>query len=98
MWNRPSEKQLAKIPALYSTEKIPLKDKIICSHFFTSNTDWWVVEYGDGLFFCYTNLGYGEWGYTSLEDLIRYRSKFGEVDRDLHWKPCKASEIKEIRC
>ena len=29
MWNEPTRDQLAKIPRLYETEKIPLKDKLI---------------------------------------------------------------------
>ena len=29
MWNAPSKRQLAKIPKLYQTEEVALKDKII---------------------------------------------------------------------
>ena len=33
MWNEPSKERLAKIPRLYETERIPLKDKLIHLHF-----------------------------------------------------------------
>jgi hypothetical protein len=105
MYNKPTEKQLAKIPALYSTEKVPLGDKIVYVHFFLGGNDWWIVEYSpkDRMFFGYTVINQdtinGEWGYIYFDDLIGYRTKSGfEVDRDLHWKSCKASEIKGIKC
>jgi hypothetical protein len=33
MWNTPTKEELSKIPRLYETERIPLKDKIIHMHF-----------------------------------------------------------------
>jgi len=33
MWNKPTVKQLSKIPKFYSTEKVPLKEKMIYMHF-----------------------------------------------------------------
>ncbi len=29
MWNEPTKEQLAKLPGLYETENVPLKDKLI---------------------------------------------------------------------
>ena len=34
MWNEPTKEQLAKIPRLYETERVPLKEKLIWLHFF----------------------------------------------------------------
>ena len=45
MWNQPTEDRLAKIPRLYETEKIPLKDKEIHLHFFFCGSDWYIVEF-----------------------------------------------------
>ena len=43
MWNEPTKEQLAKIPGLYETEGIPLKDKLIYLHFFIGGCDWYVA-------------------------------------------------------
>lgn len=101
MWNKPTEKQLNKIPAFYSTENIPLKEKVILMHFFIGGCDWYVVEYNpeEQLFFGFANLGddeMAEWGYFSLKELSELKVEFLEVDRDLHFTPCKASEVEEI--
>ena len=45
MWNTPTKEELAKIPRLYETENIPLKDKIIHMHFFIGGCDWYIAEY-----------------------------------------------------
>jgi len=39
LWNELSLKELAKIPPLYSTNNIPLKDKLIYEHFFIFSND-----------------------------------------------------------
>jgi len=74
MWNIPSKERLAKIPKLYETEHIPLKDKLIYLHFFIGHCDWYVSEYdpGDDLFWGYANLGnhdFAEWGYISFDEV-----------------------------
>ena len=62
MWNTPTKEELAKIPRLYETENIPLKDKIIHLHFFIGGCDWYIAEY-DGedsvLGLCYPERRYG---------------------------------------
>jgi hypothetical protein len=45
MWNEPDKEQLLKIPKLYETEDVPLKDKLIHLHFFIGGCDWHVAEY-----------------------------------------------------
>ena len=57
MWNIPTSERLGRIPKLYDTEEIPLKDKIIHLHFFMAGCDWYIAEYdGNDLFFGYAIL------------------------------------------
>lgn len=102
MWNKPSKEELAKLPAFYSTEKVPLKEKIIHLHFFIGGCDWYAAEYSpeEQVFFGFAilnkDLDSAEWGYFSLKELCDLRIKFLEIDRDLHFNPCKAIEVENI--
>jgi len=74
MINEPTEKELAIIPRLYSTEKIPLKYKKIYLHFFLSNSNWYISEYdGQDIFFGFVCLNglkeFAEWGNISFKEL-----------------------------
>ena len=97
MWNKPSKAQLAKVPALYTSEHLDCKDKIIYLHFFIDGCDWYVAEFdGEDLFFGYVNLNdpfNAEWGYFSLKELDAINVKGIEIDTDLHWQATKFSEI-----
>ena len=103
MWNKPTEKQLSKIPTFYSTENIPLKEKVIRMHLFIGGCDWYVVEYSleEQLFFGFVILNsdyeMAEWGYFSLKELSEIKVEFLEVDRDLHFTPAKAKDIENIK-
>ncbi len=103
MWNKPSDSELVKIPAFYSSEETPLKEKMIYMHFFIGGCDWYACEYSpdEKCFFGFAilnnDLQNAEWGYFSLEELSSLKVSFLEVDRDLHWNPCKAIEIEKIR-
>lgn len=102
MWNKPSDAQLAKLPAFYSSEEVPLKDKVIGMHFFIGGCDWYATEYSpeEKCFFGFAilnnDLEMAEWGYFSLQELCDLKVSFLEVDRDLHFTPCKAIEIEKI--
>jgi hypothetical protein len=102
MWNKPSDSELAKIPAFYSSEEVPLKEKMIYMHFFIGGCDWYACEYSpeEKCFFGFAilngDLDNAEWGYFSLEELASLKVKFIEVDRDLHWKPTQAKNIEKI--
>jgi len=99
MWNKPTLKQLQKIPDLYSQENI--KDKLIYMKFFMGSWTWLVAEIDHKNYdsmFCYVISPMGsEWGYTSLKELMSLKDLFVEVDRDLYsatpYKPKKFSEI-----
>jgi len=104
MWNIPSKERLAKIPRLYETEKIPLKDKLICLHFFIGGCDWYAIEFdGEDLFWGFAHLGddqCAEWGYISFRELKEIKMDgWLEIDCEIDdvWKVCKASEIEKIR-
>ncbi len=58
MWNPPTPLQLLKLPRLYSTEKIPLEEKVIHMHFFLGGCDWYAAEYdpNERIFFGYAIL------------------------------------------
>ena len=103
MWNKPTAEELAKLPAFYSTEEVPLREKIIGMHFFIGGCDWYACEYTpeEKCFFGFAilngDLDNAEWGYCSLDELAILKVSFLEVDRDLHFTPCKAIEIEKIR-
>ena len=103
MWNKPSVEELLKVPKFYSTEEVPLKEKMIYMHFFIGGCDWYAAEYDpeSQTFFGFAILNNdydnAEWGYFSLEELCSVKVDFVEVDRDLHFTPSKAIEIETIR-
>jgi len=104
MWNIPSKERLDRIPRLYSTESIPLKDKVIALHFFLGGSDWYIVEYdGDDLFFGYAILNgdhnCAEWGYISFNELKSLKLGFLEIDCELedYWGDKKVSDIPQIK-
>lgn len=105
MWNIPAKERLAKIPRLYETERIPLKDKLIYLHFFIGGCDWYIAEYdGKDLFwgFAILNNDYemAEWGYISFKELKDLKIKgWLEIDCETEeaWPAQKALEIENIR-
>jgi hypothetical protein len=103
MWNRPGDEELKKLPEFYSTENVPLKEKIIHMHFFIGGCDWYAAEYDSesrtffGFAILNNDYDMAEWGYFSLRELDELKVKFLEVDRNLYFKPKKACEIEKIR-
>lgn len=103
MWNEPGREQLSKIPRLYETENVPLKDKLIHLHFFIGGCDWYVAEYdGEDLFWGYAILNsdfeMAEWGYISFQELKDLKVPPGfEVDCETFWHVKKAGEVEKIR-
>ena len=104
MWNIPSKERLAKIPKLYETENIPLKDKLIYLHFFIGGCDWYIAEYDGDLFWGFVILNNdfqnAEWGYISFRELKEIKMDgWLEIDCEIEevWQVCKASEIEKIK-
>lgn len=94
---------IKKLPKLYATEEIELRDKTVVCKFFCpwSSWTWYVIEMGveDGetLFWGYVKGFEGEFGYFTLSELesIIHRSGL-KIERDRWFDPCKVSEIKDI--
>ena len=104
MWNTPSKERLDKIPRLYETENIPLKDKLIHLHFFIGGCDWYACEFDGDIFFGFAilnrDLEMSEWGYFSLCELKAIKvNGWLEIDCELEdiWKIRRACEIERIR-
>ena len=103
MWNEPTKEQLAKIPKLYETEGVALKEKLVWLHFFLGAFDWYIAEYdGKRLFWGYVFLTGDfertDWGYISFDELKRIKIPPGfEVDRETCWQVKKAIQIEKIR-
>ena len=103
MWNEPTKDQLSKLPKLYETEKVPLKDKPIYLHFFIGDCDWFISEYdGEDLFFGYAIIGnpeFAEWvdknkWYETSQPMRAYADALG---RDLAYKGLAPGEVlKEV--
>jgi len=91
MWNTPTPARLAKIPRLYETEEIPLKEKQVHLHFFGADCDWYIVEFdGDDTFFGFAcingDLQNAEWGYVSFSDLKDFRMDGPIIKGKKSWK------------
>lgn len=102
MYNAPTIESLRNsIPQLYSTEHIPLKNKIIRAHIWIASCDWFVVEFdGHDLMFCFAilngNYRDAEWGYVSLSELMEIDIDGLQTDFDIYWTPCPASKVRTI--
>ena len=104
MWNEPTRERLSRIPRLYETEQVPLKDKLIYLHFFIGGCDWFIAEYdGDDLFWGFAilnnDLEMAEWGYISFGELKAINLHGFEIDCETEdaWRVRKASEAQRIR-
>ena len=104
MWNTPTKDRLSKIPRLYETEHIPLRDKLIHLHFFIGGCDWYVAEFdGEDLFWGFAilngDLENAEWGYISFSELKSTKvNGWLEVDCEPedHFPVRKVNEIAKI--
>ena len=90
-----------KLPALYTTEKVPPADKVLLVKFFApwNRWTWYGVEYDpeQRIFFGYVKGQENEWGYFSLTELEGIRSRrWGlKIERDKYFDAVKFSELSE---
>ena len=82
--------------------KQDILDPIIVAKFFTSwsRWTWYVISYDEesGMFFGLVQGSHTELGYFSMTDLKRLKGPFGfGVERDLHWREKRLSELKQRR-
>lgn len=103
MWNTPSNRRLAQIPALYETESTELQDKKIYLHFFLGGCDWYIAEFnGKNTFWGFVimngDLLNAEWGYFTLSELQAINVHGVEIDCELeeHWQIRSASQVDKI--
>jgi hypothetical protein len=90
-----------KLPKLYSTQNIPLEEKVAICKFFTPDSSWtWYAVEGqdegdDFIFFGWVHGLEKEWGYFSLKDLESVRGPMGlAIERDKWFTPTKIKDIK----
>ena len=85
MWNTPTPKRLAKIPAIGTSANTEIKNIKIFLHFFVGGCDWYVAEFdGKDTFFGFVILNNdevnAEWGYFSFSELQKLKQGFAQVD------------------
>jgi hypothetical protein len=88
---------ITTMPKTYETDDIRKNDKIAYLHYFTSSSDWYIVEkdieteqfQAFGLAVLNGDLEYAELGYISIEELKKY------AELDFYFDPKKISEIIE---
>lgn len=88
-----------QIPKLYSQEKVNTQDKQVFAKFFFPAGNWtWFVTEGetegdDYVFFGFVVGDFDEWGYFTLNELSSINVAGLTVERDLHFKPGKFSDV-----
>ena len=86
-----------KLPKLYSTEAIPIEEKVVIVKYFTPWTSWtWYgVEFdGKDRFFGLVDGLEKEWGYFSLSELQSIQGPGGlKIERDYYFKPTKIKDL-----
>ena len=92
----------SRLPELYGTENVKLEDKMVQVKFFTPWTSWtWYgVEYDPTArrFWGLVDGQEQEWGFFMLDELEEISGPAGlKIERDLHFKPRKIKEIKEVK-
>lgn len=91
------DQRIAAMPKTYDTEGISRNDMIVHLHYFTSSSDWYIVEkdmeknqqQAFGYVILNGDVEMGELGYVSIEELVQ--SPW--VELDLYWKPKKLGVV-----
>ena len=86
-----------KLPPLYAMEGE--EDPFVICKFFhpRSSWTWYAIEFdGEDIFFGLVKGHFTELGYFSLSELEEFRDSWGlGVERDLHFKPTRLSEVRK---
>ena len=88
-----------KLPALYSTDGE--RDPMVYLKFFNpvGRGTWYLTEFNpeDNLAFGYADIGSPEMGYFSITEMEEIILPMGlKIERDLSFKPCRLSKVKEV--
>jgi hypothetical protein len=93
-----TEELRARLPPLYSQERVP--DPVVHCKYFTPDSNWtWYVtegadENGEFLFFGYICGLEDEWGYFLLSELEGVRGPLGlAIERDIHFTPGPFAQV-----
>ncbi len=91
-----TKEEIDRLPQMYSQEDNP--NPLCLMKFFIANVTWYSIEYDvhAKLFFGYAVIQDAELGYFSLEELEELVINGLRVEKDLHFKPTKLSEIKKL--
>ena len=86
------------LPDLYSTEDVPLEEKVLGAKFFSpySNWTWYAVEFdGEDTFFGYVEGFENEWGNFSLNEIAgaTLSGSLPAVERDTSFRPIKFGDL-----
>lgn len=88
---------LAKMPALYGTEKDVFKDKMLLVRFYhpLSRWSWYGIEYDPQkrIFFGWVDGTYPEWGYFSLNEMAFAQVKGVPIFWDMNFKPIRFGDL-----
>ena len=86
----------ARVPELYTTEDVPLSEKVAYIKFFhpASNWAWYVMEY-DGQDTCFgLVVGHDtEFGYFSLRELSEVELYGLHIERDVYFRPTQVQDL-----
>ena len=93
--------EAARLPALHTTDSVPLADKVAQVKFFTPWTDWtwFAIEYSPA-----DRLAWGwvigieqECGYFNLDEMEAIRGPGGlRIERDVHFRPTRLGAIRGV--
>jgi hypothetical protein len=93
------EELRAELPKLYAQETVDTEEKQVYLKFFFPAGNWtWFVTEGepegdDFVFFGFVIGDFDEWGYFTLNELESINAVGLMVERDLHFKPGKFSDV-----
>jgi len=102
MWNEPSKQKLNRLPNMYSTEEIPVKEKLVYLHFFIGNTDFYICEFNGtdalwGFVILNGDMEMAEFGYINYEEIKSIRvNGWQEIECDQYWQIRPANQVEKI--
>lgn len=89
-----------KLPLLYANEE-ESDPMVFCKFFYpASHWTWYATEFdGNDVFYGFVVGDWPELGYFRLSELMQNRDDWGmPIERDMHFKPCRLSELRaELR-
>lgn len=89
---------LARMPALYATEKAGVENHLLLMRFYhpLCRWNWYAVEYdpAEKVFFGWVDAEFREWGYFSLLEMAFAEDRSVPVLWDVDFKPVRFMDLK----